>query len=325
MKGFPTRTMHPILQILVALGLAIGGLSLATVLAIVLVSQLYGYSLQTVLQVSTNPGNYPHGWAALMLLQGASLAGAGAGAALMPAIVGVPWRAYFAPRRLGSAGWLLGAAALVIVIMPFMSMLIAWNAQAHFPAFAHDFELWARGKEDQAADLTKYLTDLSTSARLLVGFIVIALVPAMAEELVFRGVIQKNLVRWFRSRHVGVWLAAALFSAIHMQFFGFVPRFVLGLVLGYLYEWSGNILVPMAAHFTQNGLQLLLLFLAQHGYFGEDFNPDSNEALPWPTVLLSGLLTAGLLYFLRQRLDAPPAAITLSHDGVTVQEQSDQA
>ncbi|MDO7874852.1 type II CAAX endopeptidase family protein [Hymenobacter sp. ASUV-10] len=316
MKGFAPRLMHPLLQILLALGLAIGGLCLATVLALLLASQLYGLSLAAVLQLSAQPGAQPHTWGALMLLQGASLLGAGAGVALMPAIVGLPWRAYFAPRRLGSAGWLLGAAALVIVILPFMSMLIAWNAQAHFPAFVHDFELWAKDKEDQAAVLTKFLTQLNSTGRLLVGLVVIAVVPAVAEELVFRGVIQQNLVRWFNSRHLGVWLAAALFSAIHMQFFGFVPRFVLGLVLGYLYEWSGNLLVPIAAHFTQNALQLLLLFLAQRGYFGAAFDPDANEALPWPVVLLSALLTAGLLYFLRQRM-AAPTSVTLSHDGVS--------
>ncbi|MEJ7662013.1 MAG: CPBP family intramembrane glutamic endopeptidase [Hymenobacter sp.] len=116
----------------------------------------------------------------------------------------------------------------------------------------HGFELWARDNEDRAAGLTKFLTDFHSPGRLLVGLVVIAIVPAVAEELVFRGGVQRNLVAWFGSRHVGVWLAAAIFSAIHVQFFGFVPRFVLGLVLGYLYEWSGNILVSMAAHFTQN-------------------------------------------------------------------------
>lgn len=308
MKGFAPRLMHPLLQIVLALGLAIGGLCLATVLALLLASQLYGFSLEALLQLSAQPVQQPHTWAALMLLQGASLLGAGAGVALMPAIVGLPWGAYFVPRRLGSGSWLLGAAALVVVILPFMSMLIAWNAQAHFPGFLHDFELWAQAKESQAAELTKTLTLLTSPARLLVGLLVIAVVPAVAEELVFRGVIQQNLVRWFNSRHVGVWLAAALFSAIHMQFFGFVPRFVLGLVLGYLYEWSGNLLVPIAAHFTQNALQLLLLFLAQRGYFGSAFDPDANEALPWPVVLISALLTAGLLYGLRRLMAVPVPA-----------------
>jgi hypothetical protein len=93
---------------------------------------------------------------------------------------------------------------------------------------------------------------------------------------------------------------------------------VLGLVLGYLYEWSGNILVPMAAHFTQNAFQLLLVYLTQRGQFGWGFDPDSNEALPWPLVVLSAVLTAGLLYVLRQRMApaAPTQMLTLGRDGV---------
>jgi len=141
-------------------------------------------------------------------------------------------------------------------------------------------------REDRAAGLTKFLTQFNSAGRFWVGVVVIAIVPAVSEELVFRGVIQKNLVRWF-SPHVGVWLGAAIFSAIHFQFFGFVPRFVLGLALGYLYLWSGNILVSMAAHFTQNAFQLLILYLTQRGQFGWGFDPDANEALPWPLVLLS--------------------------------------
>ena len=118
--------------------------------------------------------------------------------------------------------------------------------------------------------------------------------------------IQKNLVRWF-SPHVGVWLGAAIFSAIHFQFFGFVPRFVLGLALGYLYLWSGNILVSMAAHFTQNALQLLILYLTQRGQFGWGFDPDATDALPLTLVIPSVLLTAGLLYVLHRSMSAPTA------------------
>lgn len=319
MKGFPARPMHPLLQILVLLGLAFAGLCLGSFLALALVSALFGAG--SLAHASSNPGSSPHSWAVLMLVQGFSLAGLGAGAALMPRVVGQLWAAYFAPRRLGSAGWLLAAAAFIIIIIPLMSALVAWNADVHFPAFLHGFEVWARAKEDQAGALTKFLTQFSSGGRLLVGLLVIAVVPAVAEELVFRGVIQQNLVRWFGSQHVGVWVAAAIFSAIHFQFFGFVPRFVLGLGLGYLYAWSGNILVSMAAHFTQNAFQLVLLYLVQRGAFGwsNTFDPDSTEALPWPTVLVSAVLAAGLLWRLHQRLTGPGAPRlmrTVSRQGV---------
>jgi len=279
----------------------------------------FGLSTGELMAAMQSPADSPAGWGVLMMVQGVTLGLVfGGGALALASALGYGWAEYFSPRRLGAGWWLLAAGALILVIMPLMSVVIAWNAGAHFPAALHDFEVWARASEDRAAGLTKFLTRFNSGTRFAVGVLVIALVPAVAEELVFRGVIQKNLVRWF-SPHVGVWLGAALFSAIHFQFFGFVPRFVLGLVLGYLYLWSGNILVSMAAHFTQNALQLLILYLTQRGQFGWGFDPDSTDALPWTLVLPSALLTAGLLYVLHRRMTAPAAPtqmLTIGSDGV---------
>ncbi|QKG58382.1 CPBP family intramembrane metalloprotease [Hymenobacter sp. BRD128] len=310
MKGLVPRPVHPAVQLLMLLGLAVAGLCLASLLALVLVNALYGISMRQFSSLAAMPDQYPHGWDVLMLYQGLSLAGAGAGALVLPRLLGQSVASYFAPRRLRAAWWLVAAGLVILCSVPFLSALVSWNAGAHFPGALHSFETWARDMEDQAAGLTKFLTDFNSPGRLLVGLIVIAIVPAVAEELVFRGGVQRNLVQWFGSRHVGVWLAAAIFSGIHMQFFGFVPRFVLGLVLGYLYEWSGNIMVSMAAHFTQNAFQLLLLYLFQNKQLPSSFNPDANVAVPLPAVLASALLTAALLYWLHQRWTAsrPPAA-----------------
>ena len=320
MKGFLPRTLHPGLQILLLLILMMAGACVGY--ALIFAWAQFGFGLSTLEtgKAMQTPTAYPQGWGLLMMAQGVLLFSAFAGGALaLASALGHRWADYFNPRRLGAGWWLLAAAALIVVILPFMSTLIAWNAGTHFPGFLHDFEVWARASEDRAQGLTKFLTQLTSAGRLAVAVVVVALVPAIGEELVFRGVLQKNLGRWF-SPHVGVWLAAAIFSAIHMQFFGFVPRFVLGLVLGYLYLWSGNILVSMAAHFTQNAFQLVILYLAQHGQFGWGFDPDATDALPWTLVLPSALLTAGLLYFLHQRMAVAPVAptsmLTLSSDGV---------
>ena len=323
MKGFLPRALHPGLQILLLLVMLVAGGCVGYAIIFLWAKVGFGLSIEQVGKVMTYPTAYPQGWGLLMMAQGVLLFSACAGGAVaLASALGYGWAEYFSPRRLGAGWWLLAAAALIVVILPFMSSLIAWNAGAHFPGPLHDFELWARASEDRAADLTKFLTKFNSAGRFLVGVVAIAIVPAVAEELVFRGVIQKNLVRWF-SPHVGVWLGAAIFSAIHFQFFGFVPRFVLGLALGYLYLWSGNILVSMAAHFTQNAFQLLLIYLTQSGRFGWGFDPDSNEALPWPLVLISAVATVALLYFLYQRMTAPAAPttmLTLSSEGVVVRQ-----
>ena len=321
MKGFLPRTLHPGLQILVLLAMLVAGGCVGYAIIFAWAQWGFGMSVLEIQQVAQAPAASPQGWSLLMMMQGVLLFVAGAGGALgLASALGYGWAEYFSPRRLGAAEWLLVVAVLIIVTLPFMSTIIAWNAGAHFPAVLHDFEVWARTSEDRAAVLTKFLTNFNSPVRFWVGVLVIGLVPAVAEELVFRGVIQKNLVRWF-SPHLGVWLGAAIFSAIHMQFFGFVPRFVLGLVLGYLYLWSGNILVSMAAHFTQNAFQLVLLYLAQRGQFGWGFDPDSSDALPWALAIPSVLLSAGLLYVLHRHFTAPAAPtamLTLSSEGVAV-------
>ena len=319
MKGFLPRTLHPGFQILLLLGFMALGFCVGYAVIFAWAMGGFGLSVGEFQEVVQSPTTHAEGWGLLMMMQGVVLFVAGAGGALaLASALGYRWAEYFSPRRLGAGWWLLAAALLIVVILPLMSVIIAWNAGAHFPAALHDFEGWARASEDRAAVLTKFLTNFNSGARFAVGVLVIALVPAVAEELVFRGVVQRNLVRWF-SPHVGVWLGAAIFSAIHFQFFGFVPRFVLGLVLGYLYLWSGNILVSMAAHFTQNAVQLLILYLTQRGQFGWGFDPDSNDALPWTLVIPSGLLTAGLLYVLHRSMTAPAPPnqmFTLSSAGV---------
>ena len=319
MKGFLPRTLHPGLQILLLLGFM--ALCLCVAYAVMFAWGLGGFGLSVgqLMNAMQRPTTTPEGWEVLMMAQGVTLGLVfGGGALALASALGYRWAEYFNPRRLGAGWWLLAAALLVVVVLPLMSVVIAWNAGAHFPAALHGFEVWARASEDRAAVLTKFLTQFTSSARFVMAVLVIALVPAVAEELVFRGVIQKNLVRWF-SPHVGVWLGAAIFSAVHLQFFGFVPRFVLGLMLGYLYLWSGNILVSMAAHFTQNALQLLILYLAQRGQFGWGFDPDSTDALPLALVVPSVLLTTGLLLWLHRSMSAPAPPtqmLTIGSDGV---------
>ncbi|WP_167852098.1 CPBP family intramembrane glutamic endopeptidase [Hymenobacter elongatus] len=320
MKGFVSSRLHPFWNLLLLLGIALATFCIAGFFATVFSNLFFGIGLRELGNVTQNPQGYPNGWGVLMLTQGLTLFIMLAGAALaLASLTGHSWREYFTPRGPVSAVWLLAAAAVVVLSLPLMSTLIEWNANVHLPDALSGFEQWARAKEEELKGVTAFLTRLNSPLRLAVALVVIGVVPAVSEELFFRSVIQRNLVNWF-SRHVGIVLAAAIFSAIHMQFLGFVPRFVLGLVLGYLYEWSGNILVPMMAHFTQNATQLLLLYVQQQEWNTSNFNPDSTESMPWYLVLLSVLFTGGILYFLYQRSQnrEPAEMHTLSSGGVAV-------
>jgi Predicted metal-dependent membrane protease len=190
---------------------------------------------------------------------------------------------------------ILLTAFVVIIFMAVNSVFIEWNSKFDFPEFAGEFESWARDRENTAEQLTKFLTHFDSGAQVLLALIVIAVLPAVGEEIVFRGLIQNELYRGTGNIHVSIWFAAILFSAIHMQFFGFVPRLLLGAMFGYLYYWSGNLSLAILAHFVNNAVSVVALYLYQQGKF--TFDVESQESAPANVVVISAVITAGLLYF----------------------------
>ena len=126
----------------------------------------------------------------------------------------------------------------------------------------------------------------------------IAILPAIGEELVFRGMLQPELQRATGNIHAAIWISAIMFSAIHLQFFGFVPRMLLGVMFGYLYYWSGNIIIPMLAHFVNNGFSLLMVYLYQLEIISIDL--ESGESASPLLVAFFTLITFGLLLYLKK-------------------------
>ncbi|UYN87190.1 MAG: CPBP family intramembrane metalloprotease [Cyclobacteriaceae bacterium] len=195
--------------------------------------------------------------------------------------------------------WFALIPLIVIIGIGFqvaLTPVIEWNMNIQFPEFMKSFGEWAREREDALMRLTKTITNFQSQRDLIIGVFVIAVIPGIGEELVFRGLIQNELKRATGNAHMAIWVAAILFSAIHTQFFGFVPRVMLGALFGYLYLWSGNLFIPMIAHFFHNGFTLIMLYLYQQGLI--DVDMDSDQAAPWPWVI-TGLITTFvlLLYF----------------------------
>jgi len=186
----------------------------------------------------------------------------------------------------------------VISFMAVNSVFIEWNANLVFPDFMKEFSEWARARETQAEELTKFFTTFNSTSDFLLGLIVIALLPALGEELVFRGLLQPEVFRASGNHHIAIWVSAIIFSAFHMQFFGFVPRMLLGALFGYLYWWSGNLLIPMIAHFVNNGFSVLMMYLYQIGTITTDM--DSPEAAPWPIVTVFTLVFAALMVYFKR-------------------------
>jgi membrane protease YdiL (CAAX protease family) len=193
--------------------------------------------------------------------------------------------------------------AVVITFMGVNSVFIDWNAHIDLPGNS-SFEQWARQTEDTATALTKFLTDFTSTGQLILGFVVIAVFAAIGEELVFRGMLQPTLHKASGNIHVAIWVSAILFSSLHMQFFGFVPRIFLGALFGYLYFWSGNLLIPILAHFFNNGFSVVMIYLYRQELLGID--PEEADMAPWPVVVVSAALTTLLLYYFRKINQAKP-------------------
>ncbi len=133
--------------------------------------------------------------------------------------------------------------------------------------------------EDNTAELVKLMLTSESIFVLLVNILLIAMVPAIGEELVFRGFLQHFMGKLILNPHINVWVTAIIFSAIHLQFEGFIPRMILGLVLGYLMMWSGNIIYPMIAHFINNALTVLVQFFIKDDVLNMDRIDNYNVPL----------------------------------------------
>lgn len=195
------------------------------------------------------------------------------------------------------SGWPFYLVTLVLMFasLPFINWMISVNETMTLPGFLSGIENWMKTTENEAARLTDAFMQMPSFGGFLFNMVMIALLPAIGEEFLFRGLLQRLLKEWLGNIHVAVFIAAFLFSAMHMQFYGLFPRMVLGIMFGYLFFWSGSIWVPVCAHFINNGAAVILSYLDQsgitHGNY-EDFGATENAFL----IFLSGLAVAGLLF-----------------------------
>lgn len=196
---------------------------------------------------------------------------------------------------------LLLTAFIMISFVVVDSAIIEWNKNIVFPDFLKSFETWARGYEERLETLTKMFTQFRSFGDFAITMLVVGVGAGVCEEFLFRGIIQRELHRGTNNIHVAIWVSAFLFSAIHMQFFGFVPRMLLGGLFGYLYYWSGNLLVPIFAHFFNNGFSVLMLYLYQQKIVTLDV--EKEEAAPWYAIIVFTVIAAALLFLFRRKSD----------------------
>ncbi|PSR11792.1 MAG: hypothetical protein DA408_07225 [Bacteroidetes bacterium] len=154
---------------------------------------------------------------------------------------------------------------------------------------------WMTQMEDNQNWLVAEVLRMDSGSEFLLAFMVAAVAPALGEELLFRGVLQPFFQQLVRNPHWGIWLTAIVFSAIHMQFVGFIPRMLLGAFLGYLFWWSGSLWLPIILHLFFNGFQIVGTYLAP-----DQFKMAGEESSTMPNLFIGSLALIGLLLVLRR-------------------------
>ena len=190
---------------------------------------------------------------------------------------------------------------LSLFILPIIAFLGYLNEQIVLPNCMQNIEAWMQKMEEESKALMQTLTANSNLLILSVNIGVMALLPALFEEFLFRGTIQQFFTKWFANRTVAIILTAFIFSAIHLQFYGFLPRFLLGIYLGYLFVWSKSLWLPIIAHFMHNANSLIFNYSAQQR--GIDLEAlDLNQLPGFYQVVILCTLCVGLgIYFLRKK------------------------
>ena len=198
-------------------------------------------------------------------------------------------------RKPANPWWLLLiGVVLMFISLPVTNQLTRWNEAMSFGGVFEKLEEYLKMLEETAAATTEKMLNVDTIGGLLLNLLVIALIPAVGEELTFRGVLQQGLMRRVKSPHVAILLSAAIFSFIHFQFYGFLPRMFLGILLGYMFCITRSLWTSIAMHFVNNGTAVVLYYLNNKGIIDIDPEHFGEMQYSW-LITISFVVTAALI------------------------------
>ncbi len=289
----PLRDHHPIVQLLLLIGLCLSSGGLFALIAIKSAGSVTGVAgtlLADWLQ-NPDPKYIPYIWWVQSL--------SAFGVFVLPGIVwayyydyDTPWQPLGLHIRQKPNVWLY-VGVLVMVISPIIYWIYGLNQQMELPEAWSALETSMKRAEEESEKTIQLLLSATGTQAFLINILVIAILPAVGEELLFRGVLQNIFRTLFKNPHLAIWIGAILFSALHMQWYGFFPRLLLGAMFGYIYFWSGSIFLSIFAHFINNGAAV-----AVEMWGGEGGSEAIEKALlnsPWWLLLLSLLAVVVLL------------------------------
>ena len=183
--------------------------------------------------------------------------------------------------------WLAITIVIVfyVISLPAMNWLVEMNKAMSLPSWMAGIEQAMRTAEDSAAEVTQEMLNINSVGQLILCVLVVGVMAGLSEEMLFRGAMLRTMQDSRLGKHAVVWITAILFSAFHLQFYGFVPRMLLGVWLGYLFVWTGSLWVPIIAHTLNNSTVVLMSYLSNKGVipegFGDNLGLPAADSFPW--------------------------------------------
>ncbi|MFN3487889.1 MAG: lysostaphin resistance A-like protein [Emticicia sp.] len=308
MKLIASRENPAASSLLVIIGLFLIGFLFIGGVVQILVMLSFGVSLSDMGNIGGNFSKLPNAWLAIILGQGfGSFFG----------FIGSAW-VYW--KIIEKKSWqdlnfakvptlaVFGMVVLVeVAFMGFNGWLQELNKGFVFPESLQGLESLLKGMEDKLAETTKFFTDFTSFWQFLLAFLVIAVIAGIGEELIFRGLIMRKILLGTGNPHIAIWVSAFIFAVIHFQFYGILPRMMLGVLFGYFYLWTGNIRVPIFAHIFNNGFAITIIYLHNVGIVKTDL--ESIDHVPMSIVGFSLIATIGLMFLLKNYTNSQPSMV----------------
>lgn len=205
--------------------------------------------------------------------------------------LGAPMKAlhFDVPPQWGGVAFVL---LITVALLPAMNYVICWNENIHLPQSLLPLEQVLRTAEDAAKAVSdRLLYDIGFS-QMLVLVLCIGIITGIGEETFFRGALTQIFVTGQLNRHAVIWLVAFVFSFMHFQFFGFVPRMLLGALFGYLLMWSGSLWLPIIAHSINNSIVVVSSYCLSNGVMSQSIDKlGTDECMPWLSLVSVALVS----------------------------------
>lgn len=196
-----------------------------------------------------------------------------------------------------------GVAAVYVLMTPAMNTLIAWNENWTLPAAFSELETVLRSQEESARQMTEQLLDVSSFGSMLMTVLYIGVLTGICEELFFRGALQRILQVAMPNAHMAVWTSALVFSVLHFQSFGLVPRMCLGAFFGYMFLWSGSLWPAILGHVMNNSLVVIFTYMEKNGILDSSMDKLGTEGEAAPMIAaMSAVLTVVTMVWLGRKL-----------------------